>query len=106
MALELEAVSEEEMKVEDCRRFFRPYRCISCTFTRLRFLAEGAVAVAAANSEAEGGCVPRGALVGREVISGMVCRHRHIGYVWRSGDDAVICILYAHLNQRDSIFCR
>ena len=75
MASELEAVSEEEMKVEDCRRFFRTYRWISCTFTRLRFLAEGAVAVAAAASESEYGCVPGDAVVGGEVGSSGV-RHQ------------------------------
>ena len=41
---ESEVASEEEVKVEDCRRFFRPCRWINRPFTRLRGFMEGAVA--------------------------------------------------------------
>ena len=50
----------------------------------------GEVAVVAATSEAEDECVPRDAVVGREVGSGGLRRHCHIGLVQRSGGDAVI----------------
>ena len=52
---------------------------------------EGAVAVAAATSEAEDGCVPRGTIVGGEVGSNGVRRHHNISLVWRLGGDAFIC---------------
>ena len=48
------------------------------------------VAVAAANSEAEDGCVPRGTIVGGEVGSNGVRRHHNISLVWRLGGDASI----------------
>ena len=41
------AALEEEVKVEDRRRFFRPCRWINHPFIRLRVSAEGAVAVVA-----------------------------------------------------------
>ena len=46
--------------------------------------------MAAAASETEDGCVPRGTVVGGEVCSDGVHRHRHISLVWRSGVDAFI----------------
>ena len=76
--------SEEEVKVGDCRRFFRPCRWINLPCTRLRVSAEGAVAVARAASKAEEGCVPGGAVVGGDFESGGVRCHHHIGLVWRS----------------------
>ena len=45
----------------------------------------------AAALEAEVRCIPRGTVVGGEVVSGRVCRHCHIGLVLQSGGDAVIC---------------
>ena len=60
-----EATSEEE--VEDFRIFFRSCRCINSPFARPRFSVEGVVAMAAEASEAEDGCVPRVAVVGKEV---------------------------------------
>ena len=51
--MESEAASEEGVKVEDRRRYFRPCRWNNVPFMRLRVLAEGAVAVAVAASEAE-----------------------------------------------------
>ena len=62
--------SEEVVKVKDRWRFFRPCRWINRPFMYLRVLAEGAVAVEAAASEAENGCIPGGAVVGGEVGSG------------------------------------
>ena len=91
MALDQEAESEEEVKVEDHRRLFRPCIWINLSFTRLRVLAEGAVAVASSALEAENGCVPGGAVVGGDVGSGGVRYNFHIGLVRRSGGDAVIC---------------
>ena len=41
--------------------------------------------------EAEDGCVPGGAVIGREISSGRVCHHHHIGIVRRSGGNAVTC---------------
>ena len=87
MALESEAASEEEMKVKDCWRLFRPCRWINCSFTRIRVLAEGAVGVAAAASEAENGCAPGGAVVDSNGLT----LHFHISIIRRSGGgDAVI----------------
>ena len=54
-------------------------------------LAEGSVEVEAAALEAEDGCVPGGAVVGREVGSGGIRCNIHIGIVRRSGGEAVIC---------------
>ena len=68
-----------------------PCRWINRPFTRLRVLAVGAVAVTVASSEAEDRCPPGGEVVGREVDSGRLRRHRHIGLFLRSGGDAVIC---------------
>ena len=62
--LESEAASEEEVNVEDCRRFFRPCRWINRPFTRLSVSEEVAVAVLLASLEAEDRCVPGGAVVG------------------------------------------
>ena len=42
-------------------------------------------------SESEDRCVPGGAVVGGEVRSGRVRRHRHIGLVQWSGGNEVIC---------------
>ena len=75
-ASEEEAALEEEVEVEDRQRFFKPCICINRPFTRLRVLAEGAEAAPAAVSEEEEGCVPVGAVVGGEVISSGVRRHR------------------------------
>ena len=52
LASELEAPLEEELKVENCWRFFRPCRCINRSFTCLRVLVEGSVAVAVLALEA------------------------------------------------------
>ena len=52
---------------------------------------QGVVAAAVAASEAVDICVAGGAVVGGEVGSGRVCCHFHIGIVWWSGGDAVIC---------------
>ena len=90
-ALELEPALEEEVKVEDLQRFFRPCRWINSPFTRLRVLAEAAVAVAEETSKAEDGCVPGGEVVGREVDSGGVRCHRYISLIWRLGGNAIIC---------------
>ena len=89
LASEYYAALQEE--VEDCWRFFRPCIWINRYFTRLRVLVEGAAEVATAASEADDGCVLRGAVVGGEVRSGGVCRHHHIGLVWQSGGNTVIC---------------
>ena len=86
-----EAALEEEVKVDDRWRFFRPCRWINLPFMRLSFLMEGVVAVVAAAVDAEDGCVPGGAVVGGEVSSGGACHHNHISIVWRSGGDAVTC---------------
>ena len=91
MALGLEPELEEEVKVEDCRRFFRPCRWINRPFTRLRVLEEGELAVAAAALKAEDGYVPGSAVVDGEVGRGGVRHHSHISLVWRLGGDAVIC---------------
>ena len=79
------------MEVEDCWRFSRPCIWINRPFTRIRVSANGALAVAASALEAEDGCVPGGAVVVREVNSGGVRRHCHIGLIQRSGEDEVIC---------------
>ena len=84
---------EEEVKVEDRWRLFRPCRWINLLFTRIRVSAERTVAVAAAEFEAEDGQLPVGAVVGGEVSSGRIRRHFHISLVWRPGGDAVICFL-------------
>ena len=89
--LESEAVSEEEVKVDNRQIFFRPCRWINFPFARLMVLAEGEVAVATAASEVEEGCVPRGVVVGIEVVNGRVRCHCRISLVWRSRGDAVIC---------------
>ena len=78
------AASEEDVEVEDRRRFFRLCRCINSPFTCLRVLAEAAL-------EAEDRCVTGGAVVGGEVGSDRICFHHHISLVRRSGGDAVIC---------------
>ena len=90
MALESEAALEEEAKVDDRWRFFRPYKWINLPFMGLSLLVEGLVAVVAASLEAEDGCITGGAVVGGEVRSGGVCHHHHIRIVRRSGGDAVI----------------
>ena len=79
------------MKVDDRWIFFRPCRWINLPFMRLSVLLEGAVAVVATALEAEDGCVPGGAVIGKEISSGRVCHHHHIGIVWRSGGNAVTC---------------
>ena len=81
---------EKELKVEDCWRLFKPCRWINHPFTHIRILAEGAVAVAAAASEADYGCVPGGAVVGGEVGSSEVHHHYRISLVQRLGGNAVI----------------
>ena len=53
-------------------------------------MSEGSVAAAAAALEAEEGCIPEGEVVGREVVSGEVRRHRRIDLVRRSGGNAVM----------------
>ena len=91
LASEEEAALEEEVKVDDRWRFFRPCRWINLPFMRLSVLVEGVVAVVATALEAEDGCVPGGAVVGREVGSGGIRCNIHIGIVRRSGGEAVIC---------------
>ena len=81
---------EEEMKVENHKILFSPCIWINFPFTRLGVLAEGSLAAATAASEAEGGCLPGGAVVGGEVGSNGLCHHHHIGLVRRSGGNAVI----------------
>ena len=93
LASDLEAESEKETKMDDRRRLFRPFRWINFPFTRLSFLAEGEIAVATEASEAEEGCAPGGAVVGRVFGSGVVCRHCYLGLIWKSGGYAVICFL-------------
>ena len=91
MESELKSVSEEEVKVEDRQRFFRPCRWINSPFTHLRGSVEGVVAVVTSALEAEDVCVPVVTVVGGEVESGRLHRHCRIGLVWQSGSDAVIC---------------
>ena len=59
----LDAVLEEEVKVEDRQRLFRTYIWIKFPCTCLRVSAEVAVVVAAAASEAEERCFPGSAVV-------------------------------------------
>ena len=80
----------EEVEVEGRQRFFRPCRWINRPFTHLRVSAEGALEVAASSLEAEGGCIPRGAVVGVEVGRIRVHRNCHINFVWLSGGNVVI----------------
>ena len=42
-------------------------------------------------AEQDDGCVPTGAVVGKEVSSSRISHPCRIGIVWRSGGDAVIC---------------
>ena len=91
LASESEAALEEEVKVDDRWRFFRPCRWINLPFMRLSVLVEEVVAVVAAALETEDGCVPGGAVVGGEVNSGGLCHRNHISIVWRSGSYAVTC---------------
>ena len=77
------AASEEDVEVEDRRRFFRLCRCINSPFTCLRVLAEAAL-------EAEDRCVTGGAVVGGEVRSGWVRHHCHKCINRRLGGDVVI----------------
>ena len=93
------AASEEDVEVEDRRRFFRLCRCINSPFTCLRVLAEAAL-------EAEDRCVTGGAVVGGEVGSDRICFHHHISLVRRSGGRRSNMLSHARPNQGDGVFWR
>ena len=80
-----------DVEVEDCQILFGTCRWINHPFTRLRVSADFAVAMVTVALEAEDGCVPGGAVVGKEVRSGGICCYCHIGLVQWSGGNAVIC---------------
>ena len=89
MVLGSESVSEEEVEVEDCQRFFRPYIWINQPFKRLR--------VSTGGGRSDGGgiggggrTITRGTVVGREAGSVGVRLHCHIGLVRQSRGHAII----------------